>query len=535
MIGARRSCPYIDAMDTNLSRSPLTRALATAIAGALLLGGCGSGSTGPDGGDPVAIAFTPAAQGQQLVIGQALACAVQTTPAAAVDVTWRMRGAVVGTAAEYTYDASFVRRDTLRVHAESGVSTRDWFWVIDVAAEPATTPPIVPNVQVSAGPDPVQVVVTWNRIPASTWPITHYVVKVSYAGPVTVQNWDAAQALAEIPHQAGQVGYSATFGPSDGLAPGVDAWFAIRGRDDHGQLSSLTAGGFTTITSEWWIEGRVTDDVGLPLLGVIVGTAAPVRNGNTDGAGHFRLGPYRSIDAVSVRTTTTDHFDFTSAPLSSPVDIDFDIVLPARYAIDPDCLAYGGSFLDYVRDQTRTTAVAGDTSATRLWRWDNYPVRVFLPDSTLASGRQMDDLARPMLALWNDTVGEAMFVEVATAAEADAHFRWVTDAAAGYGQVSLELPAGGVIGNVRPERMRIEVETGLLTDQFFKEVSLHELGHVLGLIEHYDNSCPTSGHLMVNGASGNLSLPEPIHPDEVRAVRLISRLRQGIDMAGYER
>jgi hypothetical protein len=63
---------------------------------------------------------------------------------------------------------------------------------------------------------------------------------------------------------------------------------------------------------------------------------------------------------------------------------------------------------------------------------------------------------------------------------------------------------------------------------------LHELGHVLGLIEHYDNSCPTSGHLMAVGASGNLSLPEPIHPDEVRAVRLISHLRQGLDMAGYE-
>lgn len=535
MIGRRRLSPYIDGMDTNLFRFPLIRAVALAVAGALLLGGCGGGTTGPDGGNPVTITFSPAAQGQQLVIGQTLACAVHTEPSAPVEVTWRMRGAIVGTATQYTYDASFVRRDTLRGHAESGSSTKDWFWVIDVAAEPATTPPMVPNVQVSAGPDPVQVMMTWNRIPASTWPITHYVVKVSFVGPVTVQNWDACEALGEVPHLAGQAGYTATFGPADGLAPGVEAWFAIRARDDHGQMSSLVAGAYTVITSEWWIEGQVTDDVGAPMLGVIVGTVAPVRNGNTDGAGHFRLGPFRSIDAVSVRTITTDHFDFASAPLSSRADIDFDIVLPYRYVIDPDCLAYGASFLDYVRDATRTTAVAGDTSATRLWRWETYPVKVFLPDSTLATGRQMDDLARPMLALWNDTVGEAMFVEVGTAAEADAHFRWVTDASAGYGQVSLELPAGGVIGNVLPERMRIEVETGLLTDRFFQEVALHELGHVLGLIEHYDNSCPTSGHLMVYGASGNLSLPEPIHPDEVQAVRLISHLRQGIDMARYER
>lgn len=535
MIGGRRPTPYIDGMDTNLIRSQVILALALAVAGVLLLGGCGGGGTGPDGGDPVTITFTPSAQGQQLVIGQTLACAAHTDPTTAVDVTWRMRGAIVGTAAEYTYDASFVRRDTLRAHAEAGSSTRDWFWVIDVAAEPATTPPIVPNVQVSAGPDPVQVVMNWNRIPASTWPITHYVIKVSLTGPVTLGNWDDCSTLAEVPHLSGQVGYVATFGQADGLVPGAEAWFAIRGRDNHGQLSSVAAGAYTVVTSEWWIDGRVTDDAGAPILGVVVGTSAPVRNGNTDGEGHFRLGPYRSIDAVNVRTTTTDHFDFTSAPLSSPIDVNVDIVLPYRYAIDPDCLAYGASFLDYVRDLTRTMAVAGDTSATRFWRWETYPVKVFLPDSTLASGRQMDDLARPMLALWNDTVGEAMFVEVGSAAEADAHFRWVTDAAAGYGQVSLELPAGGVIGNVRPERMRIEVETGLLTDQFFQEVALHELGHVLGLIEHYDASCPNSGHLMVFGASGNLSLPEPIHPDEVRAARLISRLRQGIDMAGYER
>ena len=128
-----------------------------------------------------------------------------------------------------------------------------------------------------------------------------------------------------------------------------------------------------------------------------------------------------------------------------------------------------------------------------------------------------------------------MLVETGSAATADVHFRWVTDAAAGYGEAVLELPAGGILGNVLPERMRIEVETGLLTDTFFQEVVLHELGHALGLAEHYDPSCSAAGHLMVYGASGNLSLAEPIHPDEVRAVRFVSRLHEGLDMAGYER
>ncbi len=496
---------------------------------------CGGDVAGPGGGDPVVITFTPAEQGQQIVVGGHLACAAHTDRVAALAVTWRLRGAVVGSAAEYMYTATFVGRDTLRAHAVAGDVVKDWFWVIDVEAEPSTAPPTVPNVQASAGAEPVQVDVTWNRIPASTWPLVDYVIKVSGTGSVTALNWDALPELAAIPHQAGLAAYRATFGAADGMQPGAPAWFGVRGRDSRGQMSPVVANAYTVITTEWWIEGRVTDDTGQPMLGVIVGSAAPLRNDNTDDAGWYRLGPYRSIDAVTVRTTTTDHSDFTSASLSATTDARLDMVLPYRYGVDGECLEYGGSFMEYVRSMTRTAAVPGDTSATRLWQWANYPVKVFLPDSTLGSGRQLDDLARPMLARWNDAVGEPVLVEVATPGEADAHFRWVTDAAAGYGQVVLEQPAGGIIGNVAPQRMRIEVETGLLTDTFFQEVSLHELGHVLGLVEHYDPSCAPSGHLMVFGASGNLSLPEPIHPDEVRAVRLLSRLRQGLDMAGYER
>lgn len=531
----RGHVPYIEGMDVNPFHTALTRAFALAVAGALmLLGGCGSG-TEPDGGGPVAITFTPAALVRDLIVGQTLACAVHTDPAGAMTVTWRLRGAVVGTAAEYAYDAASVRRDTLRAHAEAGSSTGDWAWIIDVAANEAAAPPTVPNVLVTEGPDPVQVVLTWNRIPGSTWPITHYVVKVGYAGPVTAGNWDALPTLAEVPHLPGLGAYIRTFGLADGLTPGAEAWLAIRARDDHGQLSPTAACVATVITSEWWIDGQVTDDLGLPLPDVTVDTAEPPRSDITDGAGRFRLGPYRSIDAVNVHTATTGHCNFTSAPVRDRVDAIFDILLPVRYAVDGDCAQYGGSFLEYLRDMTRTATTAGDTTTRRLWKWDTYPVKVFLPDSTLGTGRQLDDLARPMLALWNEKAGETMVVEVATAAEADAHFRWVTDSVAGYGQVSLEVPAGGMIGSVRPERMRVEVETGLQTDRFFQEVVLHELGHVLGLYDHYDMSCPSSGHLMIVGAAGNLSLPEPIHADEIRAVKMVRRLKQGVCMGGYER
>ena len=297
-------------------------------------------------------------------------------------------------------------------------------------------------------------------------------------------------------------------------------------------MSTAVTNRYTRITTEWWIDGRVTNDAGLPLLGVVVGTAVPLRNGNTDGAGHFRLGPYRSIDSVSVRTTTDDYYDYTTARLGSTVDAELDLVLPGKYGVDPACTGYDGDFLTYLRHMTRTVASDVDTSASRLWKWDHWPITVFLPDSTTAGGRELDDLARAMLAMWNAELGETYLIETNNAAAADVRCAWVIDAAAGYGETALVLPAGRVLGDVIPQKIRVEVEIGLGTDQFFQEVALHEFGHVLGLVNH-SMFCTGSGHLMVLGASGNLSLPNPIHPDEIRAVRCVRRLPQGADMRRY--
>ncbi|MBK7772094.1 MAG: hypothetical protein IPI48_16635 [bacterium] len=46
--------------------------------------------------------------------------------------------------------------------------------------------------------------------------------------------------------------------------------------------------------------------------------------------------------------------------------------------------------------------------------------------------------------------------------------------------------------------------------------------------------CNQAGHLMVLGASGNLSLAQPIHPDEIHVVRTLRRLPQGVDMRRFE-
>jgi hypothetical protein len=520
------------------SRAPAT--VVTVVAILVLAGGCGGGggTTGP-GPDPV-ISFSPTAQGQQLTIGDSRQFGASVDPEGTMAVTWRRGGAVVGTGRQYMYQANAVGRDTLRVRAEAGSASREYFWVLDVAAEPATAPPQVPGVAVAPGPDPVEVMVTWTRVSGSTYPIVAYEIVMSYAGVITLDNWAAAIPLAQVAHVGGQVGYSSTFDRTNGgLVPGAEAWFAVRARDDRGQLSVSLASRQTRITSEWWIDGRIIDERGVPILGAIAATSAPQRNDNTDGDGLFRLGPYRSVDTVTVATTPpAGYYAFRTGRIASQADIDLDVVLPRRQDLAAECdvQSYGGEFMNWFRHMTRTVAVAGDTASSRLWKWDQWPVRVFLPDSTTASGRDMDEAAREMMALWNDAlrlnVGDPDYlVEVATSAAADVYFAWVTDVSSGYGEASLELPAGGVFGDVRPERIRVEVETGIAANQFFREVCLHELGHVLGLSNH-SLECDGAGHLMVLGAAGNLSLEHPIHPDEVNAVRILRALPQGADMRG---
>lgn len=518
------------------TRSRGAAVLVVALALSLVLGGCGGGgTTGP--GDETTFSFTPSAQGQQMAVGESRQFTAAVGGGKPLTVTWKIDGAVVGTAAQYVYGAQEVGRDTLRVYAESGTDFRDYFWVIDVASAPLTVPPQVPGVTLAPGPEPVEVVVTWSRIGSSTYPIVAYEIVMSYDGAITIANWGQAIALAEVPHVPGQAGYTRTFSRTDGaLQAGANAWFGIRARDDHGQLSVSLNSRSTRITTEWWIDGRVVDDDGEPILGAITASAAPVRNDNSDGEGRFRLGPYRSIDSVTVATTPpVGFYAFRTGKVGSSVDVSLDIVLPRRHPLAPECTmeAYGGDWLRWWRQMTRTTTSPADTSAARLWKWDHWPVSVFLPDSTTAGGRDMDQLAREMVALWNQSLGDAYLVEAPSAAAADIRFEWVTDASAGYGETALELPAGGVLGDVRPERVRVEVETGLLTDRFFSEVCLHELGHALGLSSH-SLECDGAGHLMVLGASGNLLLADPIHPDEVRAVRLLRRLPQGADMRGFD-
>jgi len=367
-------------------------------------------------------------------------------------------------------------------------------------------------------------------------------VAISYDGLITADNWDAATVLALVPDDGRASSYQQVFDRYDGLLPDEQVWVAVRVRDDHGQWSPVSTNKLHTITAEWWIEGTVTSDsLRTALSGVIVRSLAPVRNDNTDGSGYFRLGPYRSIDSVQVRTVAADRYDYVTPYLHYPGDAQYDLVLVGRYGVDAGC-APGMDFLDYLRwVLNKELDPVTPTLPRRLWKPEQYPLSYFAADTTTARGVPLDDLSRQAFELWNTIMGETYFTPAASREEADVVIFYQQPSGA-YGRTRLLDPAGIAYsaGLVIPRRIAVDVVPDLplqTVDQFtvfFEEVVLHELGHVLGFLDH--SPCQDAyEHLMRDaGAAGSLARENPIHIDEQRVVRCVRYLPQGIDMTGFQ-
>lgn len=518
-------------------------ALAAAVSGICLLAlaSC-TKNTDPVGGiGDVTIAFHPAAQGQQIDLSETLDFLVTVTEADTMDVNWIRNGVVISNAAEYNYVPSELGIDTLRVQVAAGTVARNYFWVINVLPSGNTLPIPVQEIAAGPGPEAGDVEVSWNRGEVGSFPLVEYVVAVSFTGPITPDNWDQAVSLRRVPHRVSTVRYVENFTVAeDEMIPGAEAWFGVRAIDDLGQMSPISANGFTTVTRAWWINGIVRDDMGLTHPGIIVASVDPQISTNTDNSGVYRLGPFRSIDRVAVRTTSSNApisgwFDFESAPLDSITGRDFEIMLITRHllAAGSTCTNHDGQFLLYLRYMAKTEVDPNNVDNTKQLKWESYPLRAYLPDVSSASGVAFDEAGRFALAFWNSVMGEDYFVETTDPDNAEMIFRFDQSIPLIYGRVSLLEPAGPdlVLGNVIPEKVEVYLNLDERADeQFAREVALHELGHVLGLLNH--SACADAGYMMTS-AGGSLLNPSPIHPDEQRAVRCIRRLAQGVDMNGY--
>lgn len=509
--------------------------------------GCSSSTDpGVEPDPPLTIEFDPIGQGQTLRLSETMEFSAVAKPASSLSVKWFRQGLLVGQDSVFMFVPAAVGRDTLEVSAFVGAERDTYYWVIDVEQDISVIPPEVPNVRALPGPEPTEVIVMWDWVTGAAFPLVEYIVAVSYDGPVNDGNWEQSEILGSYARVPGQVGDSRTYNETDhGMRPGERAWFAVRVRDDQQQLSHLTSSVAHDITWPWFLGGNVTDDVGLPLLGVILNSDGPGYSTNTDGSGYFLFDqPFRNIDSIRVVTVSPSWYDFMTPMVSAVQGTTLNnITLINRYGLGYDC--WGGEFLEYLRDMTRTQWVDGHPELSRLYTWSEYPVSVFIPPFFNQAGVDMEAACLAAMDFWNNVMSDDAlqlgisetdyFVRTANESTADIVFlfEWRIQ---NYGEISLLLPSGpdDHLGRVIPEKMQIWINTDVALDLFteVQGVTLHEFGHTLGMLAHAE--CSGSEYLMsLTGGTGAMGRDNPVHLDERRAVRAIRNIPQASDMADY--
>jgi len=410
-----------------------------------------------------------------------------------------------------------------------------------VDAPGSINPREVPSVTVGHGPEPGEAEVSWWIVNWATYPIAEYQVAFSYQGPITSANWNEAGILGTFPHRKGQVFFREIFGESEGLVQGSAIWIAVRALDTEGNLSGLIESPRLTLTTAWWIEGRVLDLRGNPIRGAKVKSPHTGYTDLTGPSGTYRLGPFRSIDTIELvvdgATPDGSWYGLNGKPIRSrpgrALVSEQDFFLIKRHGLDSSCILSDHEFLTYLRDMTFTSFGNSYSSTSILHRWIHYPLTVFIPAQVNDAGVRMDEAALAALLIWNAAMGEEYFVRTDEQSGADLEFRF-EEMVNFYGLISLALPEGPDmdLGLVIPEKMIVTINPVLPEFQTVAEISLHELGHTLGLFNHAD--CGAPGYLMkIAGGFGSLDREEPIHPDERRAVEAIRYLPQGQDMNMY--
>ena len=447
----------------------------------------------------------------------------------------------------FSYNADFVGVDTLRAIYSYQGTQWDHTWFLNVNQNPVTAPGAVPGVTLAHGTDPVSVRVSWQWIASSEFPMADYLVALSTEGAITAENWDAARLVGVLDHQANQVGYSLTFEEQEhGLEAGRQTWFAVRGRDSAGQLSLLNEGPSIVVSSPWLVEGYILDDGLNPIPDVILDYGCPTCRVNSDATGYYSFGPVPDTSTLTIETLSRDvpepddplgaWYDYTLTGVTYEEGKSYDIVLGRRFGLDEGCDPFDRDFLNYLRFVTRTRSFTNLRENYNLYRWENYPLRVYVqPGFINEFGMDLSALATEVTSFWNVAMEEEYFVLTDDPAVADVDVYFGNEGPQFLGRAYITEPSDEEygLGDVAPEHVRIYVRESIADPQFFQEVTMHEFGHALGLCEH--NVCSGGGFLLSVNPSGMLDNgpAEAVHIDEKRAVRMIRNLPQGTDMNGF--
>jgi hypothetical protein len=525
--------------------------LAGLLGCAVLAAGCSS-STDPNQDGDLEVVYSPERQFLDITVPGTQDFSVAPSRPASLSATWYLNGTEVAGGLSYRYQTGMVGQDTLTVHTILADEPRERDWLITVLPSASLLPPPVPDVTIQHGEEPMDVLVSWHWINQSTFPMVDYLVASSYEDrDITAANWDEATLQGVFPHVPGQAGYSAVFTAEEhGMLPATAIRFAIRGRDDRGQMSPIVENFRHTISFAWYIEGTVYDTELEPLPEIIIDFGGGENRVNTDVNGYYHIGPFRDIDTVTLTTYSrnvnlpgqplTSWYDLQTDPLVySEADNTHDLMLVTRYGMDELCNSYSSEFLNFLRHMTKTDMYTQLRENFRLFKWEEYPVRVHIPGYVRESDQlDFEENARLAMGYWNLIMGEDYLVETPDPQQAQIQISFTDLGSGANGRASLAAPQFPYyygLGDVIPELILVEINNVVLPNaQRVQETVLHELGHALGLYEHVDG-CSDLPYLMnvTSGGALDNGWQNAVHLDEVRMLRAIRYLPQGVDMGSF--
>ncbi len=404
----------------------------------------------------------------------------------------------------------------------------------------------VEGLEVHNGQGTGEVEVSWRSLDNLVSPVMEYLVVSVPVGSGEEPDWETAAVLDTVMPRGPGVVYHETMGSEAGLVPGIAYWVTVRGRDVLGRLTPVRDFVALTVDDGHRVAGTLTDHRGRPLAQIpleitYAGSGDPPQRVVTAEDGTFHGFALWQGAEVSLRTLSREAaadlwYDFETGVLSGGQWEDIHLTLIPRRGVDPVCPQYEGSFLTYFRAMTNTDFPTNQRSDTRLYKWNHFPLSVYIPAYVNDHGMDMQALCATAPETWNDVMGEVYFTTAADSQAADVVFRFGLDIPEANGEVSILAPAGTYyIGDVIPEKMEVYIAAGMGMAQRVREVALHELGHVLGIADH--SLCSEAGYLMYITSAGVLDDgPEnAIHPDEKALVSCLRYLPQGVDLARYLR
>jgi len=456
---------------------------------------------------------------------------------------WSLDGQLVGTDSTYVFEAAVTGPQTVRCWVTAGAETITHTWNVHVTGIADAVLPAVRDLTVARTLVFGEISVFWRTITGWYRPIDEYQVRFSHDGPITPENVEQSALLAAFESAPGQEYHTEKIvvGANEALIPGLDAWFTVVAVDADGATSVPDESPSLGIPYYMYFEGSVHDAYGNALTGVEVQDSAGGLRFTTGPDGAYRIGPYASSVTVTLVASLAGGdgqlgwHEAASAPLTFFDDPHRDFLLIPRYEVPAGCSAHRGSFMHYLRYMTTTLQVRTDRPDFRLYRWQEYPLSVYVPPEGTVGGLDFRTAALFAIGVWNDKLEEPVFSIVEDLQEADLSFRFEPGSSTRFGLTILQQPGDGslALGAVVPEKAEI-VLYGTINSQLGAELTaLHEIGHVLGLLNH--SPCNMVGYLMYSAPSVSIeNWPEhAIHANELQAVQLIRHLPQGHEMSQY--